>query len=337
LSGNVSTGDKRSTRHNLYAVILNRIGIYAVILLLAVVGFIVAPGSFFTFENMRSIIQAGALLGMAAVGISFVTYSSNFNDMSCPMIISLSGMIAVATIGMGFWVSMFFGVLTGLTIGFINGTIIGKFRAHPIIWTLAFNFVLSGIARLVWGGTRIYPGEVAVNNPQDAELFNNISRTSYAGIPLMVIVMVAMFIIGQLILSKTKFGNELKVVGSNYQTARLSGINVVRSINIVYLISGFCASVCGVFLASMAQTGVFDAGDGYDFRAVTAVLLGGMTLAGGKGSLIGVFGGVISVGMLTNIMNLVGVPTFNQWFVQGLVFLFIVWLNTYSDRKLGRS
>ena len=337
MSNPAVTNDKRSTKHNIHTVLINKIGIYVVIILLAIVGMIVAPGTFMTPGNMRSIIEAVALLGMSAAGIAFVVYSSNFNDMSAPMTISFSGMIAVQTLSLGFWPAVILGILAGLCMGLINGVLIGKFRAHPIIWTLAFNFVMSGMVRWAWAGRQIYPGDTAANNPAAIDTFLSISRSNVFGIPIMVVVMVAMFIVGHLVLKHTKFGNELKMVGSNYQAAKLSGINTTRSIITVYLIAALGASICGIFLASMAQTGAFFLGDGYDFRGVTAVLLGGMTLAGGKGNMIGVFGGVISLGMLTNIMNLIGVPTFNQWFVQGLVFLFIVWLNSYSDRKLGRG
>jgi ribose/xylose/arabinose/galactoside ABC-type transport system permease subunit len=149
--------------------------------------------------------------------------------------------------------------------------------------------------------------------------------------------MALMFILGAFILTGTRFGNQLKVVGSNYEAARLSGINVEKSIVLVYVISAICCSIAGIFLASVAKTGAYYNGDGYDFRAVTSVLLGGMTLAGGRGSMVGVFGGVMTIGMLTNIMNLIGIGTFAQWLVQGIVFLFIVWLSTNSSRKLGRE
>lgn len=153
----------------------------------------------------------------------------------------------------------------------------------------------------------------------------------------MVLVMLAMFAIGQWVLTRTAFGNQLKVVGSNYEAARLSGINIVKVIVVVFLISSFCASITGLFLASISKTGAYYNGEGYDFRAMTAVLLGGMTLAGGKGDLIGTLGGVLTMGLLSNIMNLVGVSTFEQYLVLGVMFLVIVWINTTSDRKLGRS
>jgi ribose/xylose/arabinose/galactoside ABC-type transport system permease subunit len=318
-------------------VFINRVGIYAVIAVLLILGGFVAPGKYFTAGNIRATVQAISLLGMVSVGMAFVTFSANYADMSAPMTIAFAGMVSVATLWMGFWPSVVFGVIAGASLGVINGFMVGKFRAHPIIWTMAFNFVMSGIVRWIWSGTQIYPDMIASNNLAAVETFNAISRSSFLGIPIMVIVMVVMFIIGHFLLMETKFGNQLKVVGSNYEVARLSGINVVRSIVMVYVFNAVCCSVAGIFLASVAKTGAYYTGDGYDFRAVTSVLLGGMTLAGGRGNMVGVFGGVITIGMLSNIMNLIGVPTFNQWLVQGIVFLFIVWISTNSSRKLGRD
>jgi ribose/xylose/arabinose/galactoside ABC-type transport system permease subunit len=329
--------------------LLNTVGVYAIVIVLFVVGNIVAPGKFFTISNIRSIVEAVSLLGMVSVGMAFVTYSANYADMSAPMTIAFSGMITVNTIGLGFVPAVVCGLIAGSFMGFVNGFMIGKFRAHPIIWTMAFNFVMSGIVRWIYGGTQIYPEFNAENNPGAVKTFLAISRTSpgakfaasgemlFPGIPSMSIVMVALFILGWAILSKTKFGNQLKVVGSNYQVARLSGINVVNSIIGAYIINSICCAIAGIFLASQAKMGAYYLGDGYDFKAVTSVLLGGMTLAGGTGGMVGVFGGVITIGILSNIMTLIGIPTFNQWLVQGLVFLFIVWLNTNSSRKLGRA
>lgn len=329
--------DSRKLKQNTFIILINRVGIYVIVALLLIIGNIIAPGKYFTVQNIRSTIQAIALLGMVAVGMSFVTFSSNYADMSAPMTIAFSGMITVTTLWMGFWPAVFCGIVAGTFMGTVNGIMVGKFRAHPIIWTMAFNFVISGIVRWIYGGTQVYPDRIAANNPAAVETFNSLARSSVMGIPKMIIAMVLMFIIGQFLLSGTKFGNQLKVVGSNYEVARLSGINVVKSIVLVYIINAICCSIAGIFLASLSKTGAYYTGDGYDFRAVTSVLLGGMTLAGGRGNIVGVFGGVITIGMLSNIMNLIGIPTFNQWLVQGIVFLFIVWLNTNSSRKLGRG
>ena len=328
--------DERKRSVNQLTVVVNRLGVYVIVLLLVVLGIVLAPGKFLTGKNLMSVVQAVSILGITCVGMSFVVFSANFSDMSAPMTIAFSGMISVTCIGLGFWPSLLLGTLAGTLLGIVNGFVIGKLRAHPVIWTMAFNFVISGVVRWLYGGNQVYPDIIAGDTPA-VEAFFALSRSSFLGIPVMVLVMAAMFILGQYILTRTAFGNQLKVVGSNYEAARLSGINIVKVIIIVFLISSFCASITGLFLASISKTGAYYNGEGYDFRAMTAVLLGGMTLAGGKGDLIGTFGGVLTMGLLSNIMNLVGVSTFEQYLVLGVMFLVIVWINTTSDRKLGRS
>lgn len=335
--------DTRSREMNKFMVTVNKLGIYVIVALLVVVGVIAAPGKFLTTSNFRAILQAVSLIGICSVGLAFVVYSANFNDMSLPMTIAFSGMVAVQMLQYGAIASLIAGVAAGLLMGAVNGFVIGKLRAHPIIWSMAFNFVMSGLARWAWAGNQIYPDVIAGENVAAAEFFYDLSRTNFfevgdfPGVPKMVVVMLLLFVAGQLLLSRTTFGNQLKIIGSNYEVGKLSGINCARTIFFAYLFNAFCAAICGIFLASISKVGAYYNGDGYDFQCVTAVLLGGMTLAGGKGSLVGVFGGVLTVGMLGNVMNLMGIPTFNQYLVQGLVFLLIVWINTNSARKLGKS
>lgn len=339
-NGAVKT-DTRSQEMNKFMVWVNRLGIYVVVAMLLIVGYIVAPQKFFTFDNMNSVLQAVSLTGICAVGLAFIVYSANFNDMSLPMTIAFSGMVSVQLLQFSFALSILGGIAAGLLMGVVNGFVIGKLRAHPIIWSMAFNFVMSGIVRWAWAGNQIYP-DVITENEETANKFYALSRTYFGEelglqIPLMVVVMIVLFIVGHFILTNTTFGNQLKIIGSNYEVGRLSGINCARVVFTAYMINAFCASICGIFLASLSKVGAYYNGEGYDFECVTAVLLGGMTLAGGKGSMVGVFGGVLTVGLLTNVMNLMGVPTFNQYLVQGLVFLLIVWINTNSARKLGKS
>lgn len=333
--------DLRAQEMNKFMLVVNRLGVYVVVLLLVAAGAIVNAKGFFTVDNLRSVLQAVSILGMVAVGISFVVYTSNFNDMSAPMIISLAGMLSVTTIRLGFIPAVLIGVGAGTAMGLINGIMVGKFRAHPIVWSMAFNFVLSGIVRWLYGGNQVYPDIIAGDDSPAVKTFFAISRTNIQigdfGLPIMVLVMAILFILAGFVLKRTKFGNQAKIVGSNYEVARLSGINVVKTIILVYVICAFCCSIAGVFLASMSKMGAYYNGDGYDFRGCTAVLLGGMTLAGGKGDMIGTFGGVLTMGLLQNVMNLIGISTFTQYLVLGLTFLLIVWINTNSDRKLGKS
>lgn len=334
--------DSRKTEINKALVFFDKAGVWILVVCLMAIGFIINPTDYFSVGNIRSILQAISLTGMCCAGLAYIVYSSNMNDMSLPMTIAFSGMVSIQLVPFGIVVCILGGLLTGTLVGIINGFMIGKLRANPIIWTLAFNMVSSGIARVAWGGSQIYPDVVAGGNEAalaTAETFNQLARTYFFGgsVSLMMVVMVVMFIISYFIMTHTKFGNQLKIVGTNYETARLSGLNVVRIITLSYIICSFCASVCGLFYASMRKIGSYDNGMGYDFSCLTAVLLGGMTLLGGKGSMVGVFGGVLAVGMLNNVMTLIGISTFNQYLVTGIVFLLIVWLNTKSARKLGRA
>lgn len=333
--------DTRTQEMNKFMVVINRLGIYVVVALLLIAGQIIAPSNFFTPSNINSVLQAVSLSGICAVGLAFIVYSANFNDMSLPMTIAFSGMVSVQLLQYSFFLSILGGLAAGLLMGAVNGFVIGKLRAHPIIWSMAFNFVMSGIVRWAWAGNQIYPDTIT-ENAETAEKFYALART-YLGeslglqVPLMVVVMLVMFVIGHFVLTYTSFGNQLKIIGSNYEVGRLSGIHCARVVFTAYMINALCAAICGIFLASLSKVGAYYNGEGYDFECVTAVLLGGMTLAGGKGNMVGVFGGVLTVGLLTNVMNLLGIPTFNQYLVQGVVFLFIVWINTNSARKLGKS
>jgi len=334
--------DNRRTDISKGSIIINKLGIYVVVAILLVVGLIIKQGDFLSIDNIRSILSAVALTGITCAGLAFIVYSANFNDMSLPMTIALSGMMAIQLIPFGIVVSLVGGIAAGTLVGVVNGILIGKYRANPIIWTLAFNLVLSGIVRVAWGGSQIYPDTIAGGNEAAlaaAEQFTTLSRTYFfnGALPLMVVVMIVLFIISYFLMTRTKFGNKLKIVGSNYEVAKLSGINCSKTIIWAYVFCSFCAAITGIFYASQTKIGAYSNGEGYDFSCLTAVLLGGMMLSGGKGNIVGVFGGVLVVGMLNNIMTLIGIPTFHQYLVTGLVFLFVVWLNTNSERKMGRA
>ena len=128
-----------------------------------------------------------------------------------------------------------------------------------------------------------------------------------------------------------------KLIGTNYDVAKFSGINCSKMLIIAYTICSICAAVGGIFFAALRKTASYENGTGYDFSCLTAVLLGGVLLDGGKGSVIGAFGGVLAYGILNNILSWIGLGTYEKYLVQGIVFLFIVWLKTYSNRKLGKT
>lgn len=332
--------DTRKTKINPFTLLFNKLGIYVVVIFLMILGMITSKGEFFTASNIQSILEAVALLGMVAAGLTFVVYSGNMNDMSLPMTMAFAGMMTSQFINFGFPVAALIGILTGVVIGLINGFMIGKLRANPVIWTWGFNLLLSGIVRVTWGGKQVYADSVAKSDfaLKAAENFYSIARIYIGGIiSVMAIVMIVMFIIAWFIHSRTTFGNQLRIVGTSYDVAKFSGINCPRVVTTAYVINGIFASIGGIFYAALRKIASYENGTGYDFSGLTAVLLGGVLLSGGKGNMVGVFGGVLAYGILNNILSWVGLGTYEKYLVQGIVFLFIVWLNTYSNRKLGRA
>lgn len=333
--------DTRKTEINKFSLIFNKMGIWVIVILLLILGMLVSKGQFFSASNIQSILEAVALVGMVAPGMFFVVYCGNMNDMGIPSTMALAGMMTVQTINFGFPIAFLIGVSCGVLVGIINGFMIGKLRANAIIWPIAMNLFISGLIRVVWEGKQLYADSVAKDTEfaqNAANTFYSISRTYIGGvISLMAIVMLVMMGIAWFIQSKTSFGMKVKIMGTNYEVAKCSGINTTKVTMMVYILDGICASIGGIFYAALRKTASYENGTGYDFTCLTAVVLGGALLSGGKGSILGTFGGVIAYGILNNVLSWVGLGTYEKYLVQGLVFLFIVWLNSYSNRKLGKA
>ncbi len=328
------------------------------ILVLALIGMIVSPG-FLSSTNLLNILNAVSYLGIVAVGMGFVIYCGQYGDLSIPMTMALTGVISVEFMRYGLVPAFLMAILTGVVIGMINGYIIGKFRTNAIIWTLAMNFILEGLVRWSYKGTQIYPDMATAKTYETgfflpilykldkhildidlvsrAAVFNGLATSYPLGIPLVLYIMIIMMILGYVIMGKTTFGNQLRVVGSSFDVGKMSGINTTRTVMLAFVMSSFFASIAGVFMTSLNQVGAFYIGQGYDFQAVTAIILGGMSLAGGRGSMIGVFGGVFTLGLISNILTLIGIGTFTQKMITGLIFIIVVAVNARSLRKLGRD
>jgi ribose/xylose/arabinose/galactoside ABC-type transport system permease subunit len=225
-------------------------------------------------------------------------------------------------------------VLAGVSVGLVNGLVIGYLRVNPIIWTLAMSSVLDGFLRWAYGGTQIYPDP---NNPAGMLFLNLYSLNIFGAIPLIVLILAVLVILGYFVMNMTGYGAKLKLTGSSYQVAEMTGINVRRVIASAFVISAVAASVGGILLASLNKVGAPYLGKDYDFMAVTAVVVGGMTLAGGRGSVPGVLGGVLVIGLIRNIMTLLGMSTFSQDIIQGVVFILVVGMNSYYLRRSGRD
>ncbi len=339
----------RTLQFGALARFVNIVGIYLVAGLFILIGIALQSAgliqNFMTVSNFINIIDNVSLLGIVAVGMAFVTYSGCSADLSVPTTMALTGIIAVQMLQFGFVPAILAATAVGLCIGLVNAVVVGKLKANPIIWTLAVNYVTLGIIRLIWVNKQIYPETITDNKQAIAlfdgiyrqEIFSNLFGNELFDIRLPTIIMFVLVILGQLILTRTTFGAQLKMTGSAKKAARFSGINVDFTIGMAFILAAVSAVIGGLAVTSLSRTGAYYNGTGYDFRAVTAVIIGGMTLAGGRGSIVGVLGGVLIIGIINDIMTLIGVPTLSQDMIRGLIFIIVVGINAKSLRSLGRD
>jgi len=340
-AGVTGGADTRNLRTGTFSSIMNTAGVYGMAVLFLLLGVLLQAtgviGNFLSAQNMLNIVDAAALVGIVAVGMAFVTYSGNFADMSAPTTMAVTGYICIALLRYGFAVAIIGALAVGLIIGLLNGFVVGRFKANPIIWTLAVNYMTMGVIRLVWVNKQIYP-DMEGSRPVAVALFDSVYRLRFfnlIGLPL--VILLVLVVIGQFVLTRTSFGVKLKMTGSSLRAAKLSGIAVERAIVVSFILAAFTATVAGLAVTSLARVGAWYNGAGYDFKAVTAIVIGGMTLAGGRGTILGVLGGSLIIAIINNIMTLIGINTFSQDMVRGAIFIAVVGINALSLRRMGRD
>jgi len=311
----------------------NSAGIFVLVAVLAVLGRILSP-DFLTFDNLLNILRAVTLLGIVAAGTTFVTYSGHYVDLSTPAIMALSGIAAVAALPLGIAPALICGMLAGVAVGAVNGLAVGFLRLNPIIWTLAMASIVDGMMRWAFSGKQIYPDEKAAAGHAMVAMY---AARLPGGIPLIVVILAVVAVMGWFLMNRTVFGAKLRLVGSSYEAACMTGLNVRILVTMAFMVSAMAAAVGGILLTSLNKVGAAYVGSGYDFMAITAVVIGGVTLNGGRGSIVGALGGVLVIGLLRNIMTLLGMGSFIQLVVQGIVFIAAVGINAHSLRRAGRD
>lgn len=278
---------------------------------------------FMTSRNISNIMRQVSVNGILACGMTFVMLTGGF-DLSVGSLISVS---AVVAIGMQDYFGVAGAIIIALVIGAIagslNGILLSKINANSgdaFMITLGSQLVFAGAA-LLYTNARVLPGS-------KSEFYNSLGQgTLFGFIPTPVFIFLIITIISHFILSYTSFGRKIHLLGGNYEAARLSGVRVYFYKAIVYSIVGFTAAIAGIILSSRTLGGSPLAGVGYELDAIAAVIVGGTSLAGGEGSVMRTLLGVFIIGVLSNILNLIGLSSFNQMIVKGIVIVLAVWLD----------
>jgi ribose/xylose/arabinose/galactoside ABC-type transport system permease subunit len=267
--------------------------------------------------NLVNVALSIAITGILAVGMTMVILTGGI-DLSVGSVVALAGVVA-ATLAAGGESGVALGIAAslaiGLAVGLFNGLVIAHFRVPPFVTTLAMLTICRGLAFIISGGRSIG------NLP---ESFNFVGRSRLLGVPLPVVLMALVFAGGWFLLRRTIIGRYIYAVGGNPKATFYAGVNTKRVIAATYVLNGLLVGLAGFVLASRLGAGVPNSGIQYELDVIAAVVVGGTSLTGGQGSVVGTFWGAVFIGVLNNGLNLFGVDPYMQKIALGVVLLLAV-------------
>jgi ribose transport system permease protein len=315
-------------RHRLIP-ILDRYGILLVILLMCLVLYALQPEVFLTWRNVANVFKQTAVNSLLAIGMFLAILTAGI-DLSVGSVLAL-GMMTLAVANAAGWpwpIVLLLGPVVGLAAGFVNGIGITKLRMpHPFIMTLGMLFMARGLANLISGGVPYTGLPDPVRFLGSAQIYLGDWGAERLNLPVALIVTVTVYLAFGALLEHTVLGRRIYAIGGNPQAARVSGINVDRVLIVVYSLCGLMAGCAGLIQAGRTNSGFPNAGIGAELEAIAAVIIGGASFFGGRGTVLGVFGGVIVMGLISNGLNLNNVSVFWQQILIGLIIVFAVFLD----------
>lgn len=291
----------------------------------AIAIFALSTPGFLTPLSINALLTAISFVGCVAVGMTFITLTGNIMSLALGATVSASALIFLASLSFGIAPAVLIAVLFGTAITAAQGFLVGYFRANPILVSIAGLSLLLGGAAFATGGHRIYPGGAGI------EFF----KGRIAGVPVNAMVFFATVIAGQFVLSWTRIGRLMTMVGSNPRAAIAAGIDITATITVAYAIAGACAAIGGVLLAARYGSGDMELGAGYDYSAIAAVLVGGTAISGGSGSAWRTLIGVIVIAIIEVVLLLRGFSEQLQYLITGLIVLSVIMLHTLGERRQG--
>ena len=308
---------------------------YGIVLVLFVeiLVFSFAHPAFGTFSNAITILRQASIVGICSVGMLFVLITGGIN-LATGWTMSLSGMIAsviMVNMGLSPWIAVLATFAAAIVVGLIMGLIIAGLKIAPFVVTMAFMNVLKGLCYLITDGKNVY------GLPDS---FNVIGQGYVGPIPIPVILMALAMFIGWFILQKTYFGRYFYAIGGNEEAALLSGIPVVKTKIATYIISNLYGAFAGLVMLGRIKTGSPVTGSGYEFDAIIACVLGGVSMAGGAGKIYHVLVGTLIVAIMNNAFVILQVSEYIQVILEGVILLFAIIydvLQRRSEQKVVQS
>jgi len=305
---------------------------YPVLLLLVIVGAIVAP-RFATAINLMNILDQVSVLGLTTIGLTFILLIGRV-DLSLEGIVGFAPMFAAVTLvpatagGLGIelpgWAGLLVALGTAGLIGFFNGYLVAKAGINPFISTLGLLVLLRGGILIISSGRSIYsPGES----------LTYLGSANWFGVPVSVIVFAVVATVTGLVFHYHRYGRALYAIGGNEEAARAAGIDVNKVIWSAFVFAGLLAGLAGILMTGRLDSAVTTQGQGIIFSAFAAAVIGGVSLGGGRGTIVGVISGVLLIGVINNLLTLAQVPSFYVQASTGAVIIAATVLTTLASRR----
>src|ERR1700754_151979 len=283
---------------------------------------------FFSWDNVVGLALSVSQIGMVACTMMFCLASRDF-DLSVGSTVAFAGVFcaivsnATGSVVLGIGASL----VAGALIGFINGAVIAKLKINALITTLATMEIVRGLAFISSQGQAV---------GVTSEAFFTLGSAEFIGLPVPVWVTLACFVIFGILLNKTIYGRNTLAIGGNPDAARLAGVSVDWVRIAIFLIQGLVAALAGIILASRMTSGQPNAGEGFELNVISACVLGGVSLMGGRASISGVLVGVLIMGTVQNAMSLMNIDAFYQYLVRGAILLIAVLVDQLKNRRQSR-
>ena len=280
--------------------------------------------NFATVVNMKGLGLAISMSGMVACGMLFCLAAGEI-DLSVASVIACAGVVTAVVINLtqSVWIGVLAGIGLGATVGLVNGFVIAKLKINSLITTLASMQIARGLGYIISDGKA-----VGITK----EEFFDIGYLDFLGIPLPIWFTVVCIGIFGFLLSKTVYGRNALAIGGNEEAARLAGINVDKTKLIIFVLSGIVAALAGVILAARMTSGQPMTSVGFELVAISACVLGGVSLNGGVAKISFIIAGVLILGTIENAMNLLNISPFAQYVVRGLILLIAVIFDKYKQK-----
>ena len=306
---------------------MKKTGIFWVLIVLIVI-MSFANNAFLTPRNLLNVAKQTSITAIIGVGMTFVLIIGGI-DLSVGSVMALAGTLAAATAvadkGIPIAVTILVGIAIGSACGLLNGLGVAYIGFPPFIMTLGMMTIARGSAMVYTNGTPIFGL---------SDTFNKMTSSTLLGIPSLVYYMLVVFILGYIILNKTVFGRRVYAIGGNIEAARLSGVSVSKLTVLVYTISGFLSGLAGILICSRITSGNATVAEGYEMNAISSAVIGGVSMSGGSGSVVGTIIGALILTIIQNSFDIMGINSFYQDVIKGIIILLAVFLDIRGKKKI---